>query len=206
MNDFLFAHKKNYTNIKGQSLTVQFDVNLKKNTLTALQFSGNLAEELLAEIEELTKALININLNKIAEIKIKNSPALGLFYAALEEYLGHVPVNQSDIICLCLGIKKAEIKVGMPNMAGRACGSCIPFIRPQKFNKILSLYPGPLSIKLDQLREEWQKNESVRVTIENINDDKLDVKIVPYSRDKLHSLSDYFFKNLNTRFFLRGVL
>jgi hypothetical protein len=94
-------------------------------------------------------------------------------------------------------------------MAGRACGSCLPYLKKREFKKIDGLYPGPLVVKLDDLKNEWAQNQTTEISeisIEEINGLYLEVKIKPYNKEKLQSLSDYFFTKLNTRFFLRATL
>jgi hypothetical protein len=206
MNDFLFAHKKTFTNDQGQILTVALDANLKKNILSALQFDGDLALIFKDEIIKLTATFLNKTLDEIPKILISNSLPLWLFYSALDEYQGHIPVVRDDLVCLCFGLTKKDLLVGTTQMAGRACGSCRPYLKKREFEKILGMYPGPLVVKLEQLKKEWVKNETTEISIEEINGYHLEVKIKPYDQDKLQSLSDYFFTKLNTRFFLRATL
>lgn len=209
MNDFLYAHKKTFTNTQGENLTFFLDVNLKTNTVSNMRFEGKRALLLQKEISLVTATFLNQPLLLIPKIEIENSLPLWLFYRTLDEYQGHVAVIKNegnDLVCLCFGITKNELKKGTPTMAGRACGSCLPFIKPREFRKISGMYPGPLVVKLDELSKEWSKTENTEVSILAINDDHLEVKITPYDKAKLKSLSDYFFAKLNTRFFLRATL
>jgi hypothetical protein len=209
MNDFLFAHKKTFTNEKGQILTVTLDANLKKNILTSLQFDGDLAIIFKDTIALILATFLNKTLDEIPKILISNSLPLWLFYSLLDEYQGHIPVAHDDLVCLCFGITKSDLSAGIPQMAGRACGSCLPYLKKREFKKIDGLYPGPLVVKLDDLKNEWAKNQTSEISeisIEEINGLYLEVKIKPYNKEKLQSLSDYFYSKLNTRFFLRATL
>lgn len=209
MNDFLYAHKKTFTNSKGQNLTLFLDVNLKKNSVSNIWFEGSLALELQEEITLVTDTFLNQTLQSIPKIEIVNSLPLWLFYRTLDEYQGHVAIIKNecdDLVCLCFGITKNELKNGKPTMAGRACGSCLPFIKKKEFRKIAGMYPGPLVVKLDELTKEWSQTENTEVSILEINDDHLEVKITPYDKAQLRSLSDYFFAKLGARFFLRASL
>jgi hypothetical protein len=117
-----------------------------------------------------------------------------------------MPIHYENIVCLCFGITSNDLKNGIPPMAGRACGSCLPQIKKKEFKKIMGMYPGPLVVKLDALMQEWSKDQALDITIESIVDDKIDVLINPYSKEKLQLLSDYFLMKQGTRFFLRGIL
>lgn len=209
MNDFLYVHQKTYSNSAEQDLTLYLDVNLKKNTISNLRYEGQLAVKFREEIEEVTNTFLNQTLQSISQKIIENSLPLWLFYRTLDEYQGHVALIENkcnDLVCLCFGITQDDLRDGIPSRAGRACGSCLPYIKKREFKKIAGLYPGPLVVKLDQIIQEWAKIENTKISIEEIKDEYLDVKIFPYSRKKLHSLSEYLLEKLNTRFFLRGTL
>jgi hypothetical protein len=206
MNNFLFAYKKTYTNLHRQNLILALDVDLKSNTLLDLQFSGDLAVPFTDKITEIKTAFSHITLDKIPKIKIANSFPLYFFYSTLDEYLGHIPVAYTDVVCLCFGMTKNDIKNGNVKMAGRACGSCRSLLAKKEFVKIADMYPGPLVVKLDELKNEWLKDLDVKLSIEEINEAYLEVKMQPYSKEKLKSLSDYYFEKLNFRFFLRAIL
>jgi hypothetical protein len=206
MNDFLYAHNKTFIDKSGQNLTIFFDVNFKKNILTSLRFEGTLAEVHQKAIDHLVDTFLNKTLDSIPEIVISNSVPLWLFYSALDEYQGHAPFLKeiNDTVCLCFGITKQELKNANATMAGRACGSCAPHIKKKEFKKIAGLYPGPLVVKLDELKDEWAKEHAVEVSIENMSDNYLEVRMNPYDKEKLQSLSDYWYLKLKNRFFLRG--
>lgn len=206
MNDFLFAHKKTYTDFEGKKLTLLFDVDLKNNILSDLQFKGTLFFKYEKEIKNLISTFLNKRLDSLSGIKALNSLPLQLLYSSLDEYQGHIPIQQGNIVCLCFGINKQEVDAGTPTMAGRACGSCRPFLQKKVYKKIAGLYPGPLVVKLDEFKEEWARENNVEISIEAIEENRLEVKMKPYDKEKLQSLSDYFFLKLNTRFFLRATL
>ena len=209
MNDFLYAHKKTIKSSDSLTLTVFLDADLKKNTLSILRFEGNLCSRYQSEIDQIVESFLHQKLDIIPKISLKNSLPLGLFYAALDEYQGHVPVvknNCDDLVCLCFGVTQKELNTKVPTMAGRACGGCLTFIRPREFKKIAGMYPGPLVVVLDQLKTEWAKDKDVKISLEAIDGDRLEVLISPYEKEKLQSLSDYFLSKLNTRFFLRATL
>lgn len=209
MNDFLYAHKKIFHNSEGEDLRVFLDVNLKNNKISTLRFEGKLLNDFALQIEKITHTFLNQNLQSIPQIKIENSLPLWLFYRALDEYQGHVALpenNCKDIICLCFGINKDDLQDGVNNMAGRACGSCLPFIRKRDFKKILGMYPGVLVVKIDQLIKSWPELKQSNISIVKIENEYLDVKMSPYEPEKLKNLSDYLYENLSVRFFFRGVL
>jgi hypothetical protein len=174
--------------------------------LLDLQFSGELAPQYADKISEIITAFSHVTLDKIAKIKLTNSFPLFFFYSTLDEYLGHIPVAYKDVVCLCFGITKQDIQNGNVKMAGRACGSCKPKLLKREFVKIADMYPGPLVVKLDGLKNDWLKDLDIQLSIEEINGAHLEVKMHPYSKDKLKSLSDYYFEKLNFRFFLRATL
>ncbi len=206
MNDFLYAHKKSWTNKSGQDLTLFIDVNLKKNILTSIRFTGFLVPQYANEILEIVSAFSDKSLDTISTILINNSLPLSLFYKTLDEYQGNIPVEHLDLVCLCFGITKFNLEKGVPTMAGRACGSCGTLIKKREFQKIAGMYPGPLLVKLDSLKQDWSQNKNISISLLSIVNNYLEVKIIPYDRDILKSLSDYYFEKLNTRIFLRATL
>jgi hypothetical protein len=209
MNDFLFAHKKTFKGNSGQELTIYLDVNLKKNILSVVRFEGKLSSEYKSEIEQIILTFLNQNLELIPKMNLKNSIPLWLFYSALEEFQGQVTFKENkhdDLICLCFGITQRELNEGPSPMIGRACGSCLPYLKKDDFKKIAGFYPGPLVVKLDDLIKNWSLKDRPDVSIEDIDGDQIEVKLSPYNHENLQLLSDYFFEELKIRFFIRGTL
>ena len=206
MDNFLYAHKKTFTHSSKQTLTIYLDVNLKKNILNNVRFSGPLVSIYTKNIDELQNVLLNKALIDIPQIALENSLPLSLFYAALDEYQGNTPVIKeiNNFICLCFGLTKNDIDKKSDSLAGRACGSCLPYIKKINFKKIIGLYPGPLAVKLDELKSVWEKENEVAVTILALHNNRVEVTISPFSKEKLKSLSDYWFLKLENRFFLRA--
>jgi hypothetical protein len=209
MNDFLYAHRKTVKGKNGLELTIYLDANLKKNVLTVLRFEGALSSFYQSETEQIIQTFLNQNLELLPKIKLKNSLPLWLFYSAFEEFQGQITFKENkhdDLVCLCFGITQRELNEGPSPMLGRACGSCVPYLKKEEFKKIGGVYPGPLVVKLDDLIKNWSLKDKPDVSIEDINGDHLEVKLSPYNHENLKLLSDYFFEELKVRFFIRGTL
>ena len=148
-------------------------------------------------------------------------------------------VTKRDIVQGVLSDKDFELKTLIQKtMASSACGSCRTpiekiiletrhqhglikgldhsrsrFDAKGEWIKILGLYPGPLLIKIDELKIAWMKregiNEQYKIEFTNIEGFHLDVKITPGSEKTnaalLSALSDYLKNELGILFFLHAV-
>lgn len=149
-------------------------------------------------------------------------------------------VSKKDIVEQVLTDKDFELKTLIQKtMASSACGSCrmsieeiILTTRNQhglikgmdhsksrldpngKWIKIANMYPGPLLIKLDELKNNWMKREGIvdQYSIEFINIEgfHLTVEINPASEKTnaglLSALSDYLKSELGILFFLHSSI
>ncbi|MBC7715239.1 MAG: (2Fe-2S)-binding protein [Rhizobacter sp.] len=146
-------------------------------------------------------------------------------------------VTKKDIVKKVLANKDFELKsLIQETMASSACGTCRPVIEKliiqtraenglikgldhsksrfdEKGNwiKIAGMYPGPLLIKLDELKNKWMEREKIvgqyEIEFTDIEGFHLTVKINSTS-DKitgglLHALSDYLKSELGVLFFLK---
>jgi hypothetical protein len=189
-------------------LSVSLSIDPATNIFLKITFSGPKVLELQKDITDVSAAFLGKTIEEIKNIKIINSYPLSIFYSGLDEYLGHAKIkkNNNDLVCLCFGITSLELDEGKKTSAGRACGSCLPYVRPRTFKKIQGFYSGPLVVKLDQLKNEWATHQNIKITIKSIKDDKIDVEMIPYSKEKLLELSQFWQLKLGNRFFLRGTL
>lgn len=149
-------------------------------------------------------------------------------------------VTKKEIIEQVLTDKDFELKTLIQKtMASSACGSCRMSIEgiinetrnlhglikgmdhsksrldPNgKWIKIANMYPGPLLIKLDELKNNWMKREGIvdqyEIEFTNIEGFHLTVKISPSSEKTnaglLSALSDYLKSELGILFFLHSSL
>lgn len=148
-------------------------------------------------------------------------------------------VTKRDIVLGVLSDKDFELKTLIQKtMASSACGSCRApiekiiletrhqhglikgldhsrsrFDAKGEWIKILGLYPGPLLIKIDQLKNAWMKREGIseqyQIEFTNIEGFHLDVLITPASEKTnaglISALSDYLKNELGILFFLHAV-
>lgn len=149
-------------------------------------------------------------------------------------------VTKKDIVGQVLADKDFELKTLIQNtMASSACGSCRMLIEGiivetrnhhglikgmdhsrsrldanGKWIKVNGMYPGPLLIKLDELKNTWMKREGIldqyQIEFTNIEGLHLSVKINPSSEKTnaglLSALSDYLKSELGVLFFLHSSL
>ena len=149
-------------------------------------------------------------------------------------------VTKKDIVEHVLADKDFELKTLIQKtMASSACGSCRPAIesiiietRNQhglikgmdhsksrldangKWIKVANMYPGPLLIKIEELKNTWMKREGIvdqyQIEFLNIEGLHLTVKINPSSEKTdaalTSALSDYLKSELGILFFLHSTL
>ena len=143
-----------YQNNEGLELKLFLDIDLKSSRIQDFYFKGQLASKYRLELEELKSLIINLpysialNLKREElknEVRLSNnllplaSISLWLVHKAIDDYLGTAETlsEQKDLICLCFGIGKKELKneilkrsdydlkmVIAETMATSACGSC----------------------------------------------------------------------------------
>lgn len=148
-------------------------------------------------------------------------------------------VTKRDIVREVLANNQFELKdLIAETRASSACGSCRESIlkiidetrsshglikglthsksrydKEGKWVKVAGLYPGPLLIKLDELKNEWMEREGIQnqyslefVDIEGFH---LTVKIAPHTPKTtealLSALSDFLRSRLGVLFFLQGL-
>lgn len=148
-------------------------------------------------------------------------------------------VTESDIESYVLNDKNLELKnIIEITKASSACGSCkdplikiIDDIRLKHglikgldhsrsryddkghWIKIANMYPGPLSIKLDDLKNEWMKREEIsgayELIIKGIEGFHIDIEVhgadVKVRLSLLGALSDFYKSKLGILFFLHSV-
>ncbi|MBC7541031.1 MAG: hypothetical protein H7281_19590 [Bacteriovorax sp.] len=146
--------ESSYKNSEGQDLKLFLDIDLKSERIQDFYYKGSLESRYERELEELKSKILNqsytiaLNLkreNLNHEVLLKNgarplaSLSLWLTHQAIEDYLGTTATlkEQPDLLCLCFGIGKTELKkqilirsdYDLPQIiaetfATSACGSC----------------------------------------------------------------------------------
>jgi bacterioferritin-associated ferredoxin len=147
-----------YTNSKGLDLKLFLDIDLKTEVIQDFYYKGTLSSVYKEELEELKSLIMNrtypeaLNLKREIlkkEVLLPNGKrplatlSLWLTHQAIEDYLGNSNSlkAQTDLLCLCFGIGKKELKKEILNradydlkeviaetFASSACGSCLPQI------------------------------------------------------------------------------
>lgn len=149
-------------------------------------------------------------------------------------------VTRNDIVKKVLGNKDFELKTLIQEtMASSACGSCRTLIEKVIINtrdahglikgldhskarldnkgewiKVAGMYPGPLLIKLDELKLEWMIREKItdQFKIEFVSIEGLHLGVVVNSTNEktvdglLVALSDFLKSKLGVLFFLKSVV
>ncbi|MDO9182830.1 MAG: (2Fe-2S)-binding protein, partial [Bacteriovorax sp.] len=143
-----------YKNLEGLELKLFLDIDLKSENIQDFYYKGSLAQKYEEELNELKNIVLNHSYEEALsldrkflqnEIKLPNgnlpiaSMGLWLIHQAIEDYLGNDSTinSQNDLLCLCYGIGKKELKKEILNrsdyhlkdviaetMATSACGSC----------------------------------------------------------------------------------
>lgn len=148
-------------------------------------------------------------------------------------------VTKSDIVKKVLSNKDFELKTLIQEtMASSACGSCRVLIEKiiistrdahglikgldhskarldnqGQWIKVAGMYPGPLLVKLDELKREWMIREKIedQFQIEFVGIEGLHLSVKINSTNEkivsglLLALSDYLKSKLGVLFFLKGV-
>ncbi|MDD4975654.1 MAG: hypothetical protein PHY93_14960 [Bacteriovorax sp.] len=160
--------ESSYQNSEGLELKLFLDIDLKSEHILDFYYKGSLSLVYKCELEELKSLLLNqsytiaLNLKRETlehEVRPSNgkrplaSLSLWLTHQAIEDYLGTAATlrEQADLLCLCFGIGKSELKkqvllrsdydlpqVIAETFATSACGSC----------------KGPIIKAINDLREE----------------------------------------------------
>ena len=149
-------------------------------------------------------------------------------------------VSKKDIVAKVLGNKDFELKsLIQETMASSACGSCRSLIetiikdtrnshglikgldhsksrldKEGKWIKIAGMYPGPLLIKLEFLKNEWMKREGIvgQFDIEWVDIEGLHLSVRINSTNEktvaglLSALTDYIKSELGVLFFLKTLV
>lgn len=143
-----------YKNELGLDLNLFLDIDLKTHSILDFYYKGALSSKYKHELEELKSLILNQTYKSALELKRESLKAevllengkqpiaclsLWLVHLAIEDYLGTSATirEQKDILCLCFGIGKKELKEQVLNrpdydlklviaetMASSACGSC----------------------------------------------------------------------------------
>lgn len=135
-----------YKNSDGLELKLFLDIDLKSEIIQDFYYKGSLAPLYQNELEELKGRIINRPYRHALELKRETpgnnslaSLSLWLTHQAIGDYLGENTFleEQNDLLCLCFGIGKSELKkqvlarsdydlpqVIAETMATSACGSC----------------------------------------------------------------------------------
>jgi hypothetical protein len=160
--------ESSYQNSEGLELKLFLDIDLKSERILDFYYKGSLSARYSDELEELKSLILNqsytiaLSLKRETlerEVRLENgkrplaSLSLWLTHQAIEDYLGTTATlkEQADLLCLCFGIGKTELKkevllrsdydltqVIAETFATSACGSC----------------RGPIIKAINDLREE----------------------------------------------------
>ena len=146
--------ESHYQNESGLELKLFLDIDLKSEKIQEFYFKGSLSSKYALEFEELKTLVLNSSYKLALTLKRENlhsevllvngklpiaSLSLWLLHSAIEDYLGTSTTlkSEKDLICLCFGIGKRELKeqvlirpdydlkaIISETMASSACGSC----------------------------------------------------------------------------------
>jgi bacterioferritin-associated ferredoxin len=148
-----------YRDQQGRELTLKFHIDLKTQTIQELLIQGELTTQMELELNEFKTIVLGQTMSEIYSLKRESLQAeklldngqlaiaslpLWLTHIAMDEYLGLSSTlnEQVDVLCLCYGVTKRDLKkellkraeYDLPQLiaetyATSACGSCRNIIK-----------------------------------------------------------------------------